>query len=169
MAEIPSTPSDGMLKVVIIPAAANIDAVTLAEANAASAVDISCYLTSDGLNVSVDEAAITDERLCSKQVFEKRGRKTHGLELTYIDNTNSEDSAENEAADTLEEGTKHVILVRRGKDFDLPFAAGDIYNGYPIEAGIQRPVPQEANSVIKTIQKAFISSDVGWKKALVAP
>lgn len=169
MAEIPSTPADGMLKVVVLTTVANIDAITVTEANAVTGKDLSCYLTADGLNISVEEAAIVDERLCSRQVFEKRGRKTHGLELTYIDNTNSEDSTENDAADTLEEGTQHVVLVRRGKAFEDPFVAGDIYNAYPIEAGIQRPVPLEANSVIKTVQKLFISSDVGWKKALVAP
>lgn len=161
MAEIPSTPADGNVRVTFVSAIADTSAPSATELNAGTAVDLSCYITGGGLAVSVDEASITDERLCSRQVFEKRGRKTHALELTVVDNTNSPNEAEsNKAVDTLEEGANGYIVIRRGVAYEDDFATGQKVRVYPFEAGALRPNPPEANSVLTAVVKAFITSDV---------
>src|SRR5450756_1108592 len=107
MADIPSTPADGNVRVTLVSALANPLEPTVAELTAGSAVDISCYLTAGGWVPTQDQATIGDDRLCSTQVFGQPGRKTLGLTLTVIDNTNSANAAAyNKAVDALIEGTQ---------------------------------------------------------------
>ena len=61
---LPSTPADGNIKTVLVPAVADLDTPTLAEANAITGIDISCYLTSGGYAFGLDQATIADEREC---------------------------------------------------------------------------------------------------------
>ena len=169
MAELPSTPADGNVLVKIVPAVADLDAPTLVEANAAGAVDISCYLTSDGYAPSVDEQVTTDERLCSKQTFEQPGRVTNTLDLTYIDNTNAPNEAtDNQAKETLIPGSQHVLLVRRGLPYEDALAAGQKVTLFPIKPGVYRELPPEANSVLKIMQKQFITGPVSRSVELTA-
>ena len=110
MVEIPSTPADGNTAVWYVPAIADPSAPAITELNAESVVDLSCYLTGDGLNLTSEQDTITDERLCSTQTFEVPGRKTNTAEITYIDNTNSpHETDSNEAAETLTEGATGYI------------------------------------------------------------
>lgn len=167
MAEIPSTPYDGNFKAVIV--------ATLADAQKPSAAiltagdDLSCYFTGDGLQITVDEAAITDERMCSRSTFEKRGRKTHGVQTTYVDNTNSvANQSSNLATETLEEGTVGYLVTRRNVAYEEPLKAGDKVRVYPFEAGFQAEVPGEANSVTRITQKLFITGDPGIDVAVIA-
>ena len=159
MAELPSTPADGNVLVKILPAVANLNTPTVAEV--AAGVDISCYLTSDGYAPGVDQAGIPDERLCSTQIFEQPGRVTNTLDLTYIDNTNAPNEAtDNEAKETLIPGSTHVLLVRRGVAYEDALAAAQKVTLWPIKAGVQQDVPPEANSILKTMQKQFITGPV---------
>lgn len=168
MAELPSTPADGNVLVKILPAVADLDAPTLLEANAAGAIDISCYLTSDGYAPSVDEQVATDERLCSRQTYEQPGRVTNSLDLTYIDNTNAPNEAtDNKAKETLIPGSEHVLLVRRGLPYEDALAAGQKVTLFPIKPGVYRELPPEANSVLKIMQKEFVTGPVSRSVALV--
>lgn len=161
MFQVPSTPIDGNYKAVLIPIAADLKAIKLTEANAAGAVDLSCYLTGDGLAITVDEQSITDERLCSRQTFEQPGRVQYGAELTYIDNTNGPYETEhNKAKEALTQGATHVLVTRRNVAFEEDFKADEEYNAYPVKAGVQREVPPEANSVSRSTSKLYITGDV---------
>lgn len=155
MPDIPSTPADGNVKVVVVTTIANTSAPTAAELNAGSAVDISCYLTSDGLTPSLDEQVITDSRLCETETFEQPGRVQRGLALQYIDNTNT--ALANAAKTALVPGTALYLVVRSGKAFDTVFATADKVNVSPIKPGKYNPLPPEANSVLKIAQKAFVT------------
>ena len=169
MAEIPSTPADGNVAVWVVPAIADTTKPKLTEVSAASGEDLSCYLTSDGYNPSVDQQVIEDGRLCSTETYEQPGRTSRGLEVTYIDNTNSENEAtSNKAKETLVPGSVHYVVVRRGKAFDEPFAAGDKVTVTPVKAGVYNDLPPEANSVLKTSQKLFIIEKTQVDVALVA-
>jgi hypothetical protein len=160
MAEIPSTPADGNMSVLVVPAVANTSAPTVAEVTAAGVVDISCYLTSDGYTPSLDEQVIEDARLCSTQVYEQPGRFTRSLDTIYIDNTNSPSAAtDNKAKDTLTPGSTHFLVVRRGVAFDTAYAAGQNVRVSPIKCGQYNEQPPEANSVLKTAQKQFITGE----------
>ena len=161
MAEIPSTPADGNMLVLDVPAIADADKPTIAELTASSVEDLSCYLTGDGWSPSKEQASIADERLCSTETFERPGRKTRGLEITYIDNTNSPYATEfNKAVDTLTEGTDHYLVTRRGLPYEEPLAVGQVIEIWPVTAGEQREVAIEANSVTRTIQKLFVRGPV---------
>jgi hypothetical protein len=162
MADIPATPADGNVRAVLVSAIADTAAPkTATELNAAGSVDISCYLTGDGFTPSLSEQVITDERMCSTQTYEQPGRSQYGLEVVYIDNTNSPTSAtDNKAKDTLVPGSAQFLVVRRGKVFSAPFAVGDKVTVYPIKPGKYNELPGEANSVLKIGQTLFVTGEV---------
>ena len=108
-ADIPSTPADGNVLVKLVSAIADTSAPKLTELNAVGAVDISCYLTGGGYKPSLSEQVITDERLCTTQTYEQKGRSQRGLEVEYIDNTNSPNQTTfNKAKDTLIPGSSRA-------------------------------------------------------------
>jgi hypothetical protein len=167
MADIPATPADGNTKVLFVPAIANTSAPTVAELTAAGVVDVSCYLTSDGWTPSLSEQVVSDERLCSTQIFEQPGRKTDSLDVVYIDNTNSANAATfNKAADTLSEGAAGYMVVRRGIPYATAIAAGQKVTVYPVAAMTQNELPAEANSVSKIGQKLAVTGAVKRRVAV---
>lgn len=169
MAEIPATPADGNVAVWFVPAIADPSAPTVAELTGAGVVDLSCYLTGDGLALSVDQATISDERLCSTQVYGQPGRKTFTASVTYIDNTNSDNETDsNEAADTLIEGTSGYLVTRRGLPYEVAPAADQKVSVWPIGAGMPTEVAPEANSVLRTTQALYVQGEVHQKVALTA-
>lgn len=154
---LPSTPADGNMLVLLLPEVADLKNITVAEATAAGALDLSCYLTGDGYSPSLDEQVISDERLCDRVTREARGRSSRGLDLTYIDNTNATDEETiNLAANTMQPGSNHVLFVRRGLPFEDDVAVAQTYSAYRIESGEQNEVPPESNSVLKISQKQFV-------------
>ena len=169
MAEIPSTPADGNFKVVYVPAIADTQAPTLDEVNAAAALDISCYLTGDGWNPTKEQATIPDPRLCSRQEFSRPGRKTPGLSITVIDNTNSPiESESNEAVETITEGAEGYFVERIGVAYEEPFEVGQKVSIYPATAGEKQVLAPEANSVTRSTIPQFIRADVRTDVAIVA-
>lgn len=158
MAELPSTPADGNVKVVWVPTIADATAPTSTELNAAGAVDISCYLTGDGFTPGLDESEITDDRLCDTETFQQPGRATHSLSVTYIDNSNTAD--DNEAYETLTPAASGYIVVRRGKGYAAAFASTDKVDVWPVKCGQQSDLPPEANSVLKVTQRLFVTGPV---------
>lgn len=165
MAQLPATPADGNVFVGIATAIADTSAPSLAT-DLASVVDISCYLTSDGFSPSLSEQTIADERLCSTATFEQPGRHQRSLDVIYIDNSNTED--ENDARETLVPGSNLFLVVRRGKAFDEALAEGDEVSIWPVKPGQYSELPPEANSVLKTAQKMFVTGPVSVGVAVVA-
>lgn len=157
MTDLPATPADGNVSVRIVATIADVDAPATTEVDAETSVDISCYLTSDGYTPGLDEQVIADERLCSTQVYEQPGRFTRTLDVIYIDNTNTDDP--NECKETLTPGSTHYLVVRRGIAFDTASADGQKVWVTPIKAGQYQDLPPEANSVLKTGQKLFITGE----------
>lgn len=167
MAELPAVPADGNVKVVLVTTIANTAAPTVTELNAGTTVDISCYLTSDGFTPSLSEQVIADERLCSTSTYEQPGRHQRSLDVVYIDNTNT--AEDNEAKETLVPGTAQYLVVRRGIAFDTTFAATtQKVSVWPIKPGQYSDLPPEANSVLKTAQKLFVTGEVQVDVAVVA-
>lgn len=158
MSNIPSTPLDGNFKVVVAPTIALITAPKVTELSGGTAKDISCYLTGSGWNLSIDQASISDERLCDTFTAEQPGRKSVSLELTYIDNTNSANATTfNDAASALVEGTTVHLVTRGGKPFNGAFTATtDKVNVFKAVAGVATPLAPEANSVQRVTQKFFV-------------
>jgi hypothetical protein len=162
MADVPSTPADGNVLAKLVAAIADTSAPKVAtEINAAGSVDISCYLTGGGYKPSLSEQVITDERLCTTQTYEQKGRSQRGLEVEYIDNTNSANQTTyNKAKDTLIPGTAQFLVVRTGLPYTTAAAVGQKFSVYPITPGEYNELPPEANSVLKIAQKLFVTGQV---------
>ena len=158
MADIPSTPADGNVKIVFVPTLADPAAPKATELAGAGVIDLSCYLTSDGWTPGLDEQVISDDRLCSTQTFEQPGRSSRNLGIKYVENPGS--ATDNQAFDTLTPGTSGFLVERRGKSKDAAFAAADSVNTWPGTAGQYDPQPPEANSVLKVAQKWFVTGTV---------
>jgi hypothetical protein len=153
-----STPADGNLKALWVVTMADPENPTVAELTAGSVVDLSCYLT--GLTPSVDQAAVTDDRICSRQTFEQPGREKNGLEVMYVYRGQEPVSATNKAQTTLRSGTAGYIVSRWGLDFETAIAAGQIVDTYPVTCGVQDKKPGDANSILQINQKMFITGPV---------
>lgn len=167
MADVPSTPADGNIKTVLVPAIADINAPTVTELTATGVVDISCYLTPGGFAFTIEQATITDERECDTITRAKPGRKTPTLQLTGIDNTNSDNATtDNKMADALEENSHWFVVRRRGKAFDEPFAASDVVAVTEFDTGVGSEVAAEANSVLRSLWNTFVNAHE--PKAVVA-
>lgn len=161
MTDIPSTPSDGMIRTVLVAALADPTAPTVAELTAGTTVDISCYLTPGGFAATTDQATIADERECSTEIFGQPGRKTRGLQVTGIDNTNSaNDVAFNALVDMMVEGVAIYAVRRRGIPFDTAFASGQLVDVWPFKPGVKQEVAAEANSVQRSLWACFMSAGV---------
>lgn len=167
MTDIPSTPADGTRTIIWVPAIADTLAPKLTEIDAVTKVDLSCYLTE--WTPSKEQATISDERICTTQVLGRPGRKTPGLTLSVIDNTNSANETDaNEAVETLKEGTEGFFIERVGVPYEEPFAVGQKVNVYPAQCGEGSILPPEANSVTRRSIPQFITANVRSDVALVA-
>lgn len=158
MAELPSQPADGNVRIQWVATIADPEEPATAELNAVSAVDLSCYLTADGFTPGLDEQTIADDRLCDTETFEQPGRSARTLDVIYIDNTNT--VQDNEAVETLVPGTVGYIVKRSGIAYDTAFADGQSVDVWPVKCGQYAPQPPEANSVLRRGQKLFVTGRV---------
>jgi hypothetical protein len=158
--------TNGTVAAKFVTAIANPAAPKVTEINAVSSVDLSCYLTGDGLTTDTSENSIEDPRLCSKQVYESRGDFTDMLEFTYVFNPASAD--DDEARLALPPGTQGFIVLRWGVDSEDAFATGDLVDVYPVEMGAQRKNTPARNAVHKITQKPFVTGKVHRDVAVVA-
>src|SRR5687768_15094890 len=135
--------ADGNLKVAFVPTIAAPGAPTVAELNAGTVVDLSCYLTPDGFTTGGDEQVVTDDRLCSTQTFEKPGRHTDTLSLSYVYRAQDAAGTDNKAFHTLEHLVTGYIVARWGADYADAFVASDVVDVMPVQAGKQMKQPPE--------------------------
>jgi len=158
--------TNGTMLTLFVPAIANPSAPTKAELTAGTVLDLSCYVTGDGLATETTENTIEDPRLCSKQVFEARGDYTDTLELTYV--FNPEQPTDDQARITLRPGTRGYIVLRWAVDSELPVDTGDQVDVYPVDFGVQRKQAPTRNGQHRITQKAFVTGPVRRDVAVVA-
>src|SRR5690606_19749819 len=108
-------------------------------------VELSCYLTADGWTPGTDEQVSNDDRLCSKQTYEKRGRYTDTLQVTYVYQGQEPEATDNKAQATLAEGETGFVVARWGADYSQAMETGDIVDVYTVECGIPMKQAPEAN------------------------
>lgn len=165
MADIPaSVDAEGSRRVVFITAAADVEAITVAEITAGD--DVSCYITGNGWQPGGDQGTITDTRLCSSTDFERPGRKTKTLTIQYTVNFGT--PADDVARLNLVEGTAGYLVNFLQVDEDATLAANDWYEAWPVTLGEQMMMPPEANAVDRITQKAFVTGPVAKFHQLVA-
>lgn len=159
-AEVPSTPADGLVNTIWVPAIVDIQKPTAEEINAGT--DLSNYVVLGGWSCSPSQDSISDQRENSAQDYENPGRKKiSGSSIEVIDNTNTEHSAQNVAMETLAEGTEGYFVRRYGKQTDDAFAAGDTVNVYAVRVGMSAKMAITANSVLRS-KVNFSVRAPGW-------
>ncbi|MEV8269152.1 hypothetical protein AB0P19_02320 [Microbacterium oleivorans] len=149
-----AVPSLGTRRVVFIEGTvANIKAITPAEMN--GGVEVSCYLTRQGLAVTQDQTKIQDGRYCSPQTLQLEGTESIDVTLQYTYNLNT--PADDVARLTLERGVSGILVELLQIDEDQEeFATGDFYWAVAIRTGKQFPVAVEENAVDRISQPVFI-------------
>ena len=158
--EVPSTPADGLVNTIWVPAIVDIQKPTAEEINAGT--DLSNYVVLGGWSCSPSQDSISDQRENSAQDYENPGRKKiSGSSIEVIDNTNTEHSAQNIAMETLAEGTEGYFVRRYGKQTDEAFAAGDTVNVYAVRVGMSAKMAIAANSVLRS-KVNFSVRAPGW-------
>lgn len=166
----PGVSSDGMVKVSYVPAIAG-EAPTIAELNALTAIDLSCYLTRTGFAPNASENTATDERLCSKQVYEDFGTVTYTIgDLVYV--YDAQDLVDTEGVNRayleLKRDTVGFLVVAWGKEATEEWAAGDVVDIYPVKLGVQRKQQPESNSKLKVAQRPYVRGEVREDQVVLA-
>lgn len=163
-----SIPADGSVKVLWVPTIADPTAPTVTELTDTTVVDLSCYLTDDGWQPNTDEQVSTDNRLCSRQTFERIGRFTDQLDIVYVYQGQDLAAADNEAFTTLLHRELGNIVSRWGADYEVPIAADDVVDVAPAECGVQKKQAPEANGRLRIMQKIFIRNTLHRDVTVVA-
>lgn len=158
--EIPSTPADGKINTIWVPAIADIHAPTVTEINAGT--DLSNYVTLGGWSLEESQDKIDDKRENSQLDYEIPGRKKiSGPTVEVIDNTNTDHEEENEAITTLVEGAEGYFVRRRGMPTETAFAADQEVAVYSVRIGMTAPVKIDENSVQRSVV-SFATQAPGW-------
>ncbi|MEV1315370.1 hypothetical protein AB0J14_04715 [Micromonospora arborensis] len=162
-----SVNTNGTMLVLFVPTLSNyLTGPTVAELTAGAVIDLSCYLTGDGLTTETSENNVEDPRLCSKAVFENRGDYTDTIELTYVFNPAS--PANDEARLGLPPGTRGFLVLRWAVDSEAPIAAAGEVDVFPVEMGAQRKQTPGRNGVHRITQKPFVTGTVARDVAIAA-
>jgi hypothetical protein len=151
-------PADGNLKVTFAVTLADPNFPQLAELNAGTSRDFSCYITGEGFATTLEEQVVTDERLCSRATFEQPGRWSKTMTLSYV--YNLADPVNNVMYLTLPYLTTGFILPRWGVPYEDPWADGDLADVYPVKAGKPMKNQPTANGMLTVTQKMFITGEV---------
>lgn len=133
-----STKAYGREKWVFVPAIANINAMTVAEATGGTTFDLSCYFFDSFGRPTQNTARVTRERrVCDTVQYEQIGTTTQtGGDLLYAVNPQAVAATDGKKAlEKLPEGTAGFLVKRVGIDVNTDLATGQFYSAYPIEVG----------------------------------
>lgn len=149
--EIPAgVPSDGMTTVWWVSALADPSKPTLSEINAdGTALNVTCYLSKDGIAPDFDADTFTVERFCMKNTQETEGKVKWTIDdLMYIWDQQNPESDSNKMYAIAQEKLAGYFVIRYGKSAeDHPQAeSADIVHVYSGRLGTRTPAKPEANS-----------------------
>lgn len=144
-------------KWVYVPAIANIEAPTLAELNAATGLDVSCYLfASSGKPTQNTNLVTRERRLCDGAQYQQVGTTTYegGDMLAAFDPQAVAASDGKKAYEKFPEGTSGFLVRRLGVAVGTDFSAGQFVDSFPVEFG--PPMPTTAGDG-ESAENAFMS------------
>ena len=153
--------SNGTVQVHWVPTLADPNNPTATEINANGALDISCYLTADGLSLSADETTTTNRRLCSKQEYTIGGTITWSIgALRYVWDPQGLYTDTHDAYTALAPESTGFLVVRWGRDAETALDAGDVVDVFAVTLGEQVPQTPEANSELYVTQVPKVTGSV---------
>lgn len=140
--------AEGNVSVVFVAGGvANPSSPTLAEIT--GGVELSGFIKGGTFSPTGDQATGDDRRLASRETYQVLGRVSRGFDdVQYVYNPQelgTPGHADNAAYEALTEGTQGDLIVRWGVDADTAYAAGDVVDVTPIEAGARRKVGPAEN------------------------
>jgi hypothetical protein len=168
----PGVSSLGNETLLWVPAIAVLTAMTVAEATATGAVNVS--FAARGFSPGGDQGTSTDIRLGTKVAYENPGRFNPTIDdITYVYDPQAVDAAPvNKHYNTLIEGAIGYLVDIRGLDATTWAAtAAQKYVVYPVQLGAQRPVgidPTSEGGKFEFIQKPYVLAPGPTKGAIAA-
>ena len=170
MANAPaSTPSDGYVLYKWVTTIATKTAPSLAtELNAASSLDITCYLKEHwGAETQVEE--VEDWRACLRQVLSTPGTQKLTLKpLIITHDVQNAASVANKAYAALTPLTSGFIVVRYGIDVDTALAASQMVDVFPVTIASKDKVPAERNSQLKATVSVMLRDTPAYDATIAA-
>jgi hypothetical protein len=142
---------DGRVKVTFATACANVDAPTVAEANAGTALQDD--ITPDGLDISPATGKVDISNLGSKQYADKAGRVRFDISIKFHHR-----SPTDVPYNLLPYNTDGFLFVRRGVDATTAWAAGDKLEVYPVNTGEAMQEKPTPDGVWDFTSPMFVSS-----------
>ncbi|GCD37937.1 hypothetical protein OEIGOIKO_05747 [Streptomyces chrestomyceticus JCM 4735] len=144
--------SDGKTKVVWVASLSSQSSPPAAELNAGA--DVTPRVTPDGLKVDPDTASVDTNSLASRFDTAEPGRVKVDIEVTCKRGTTPQEDL---PWRTFTYGTHGCLAVRRGVDYEVPFAAGQEVEVYPVACGEPASAPPAANEVSKFTSKMMLT------------
>jgi hypothetical protein len=152
----PGFVADASLRVWFVTTIANTAAPTVAEINAGTTVDASCYFTA-GFAPDAAVATITDDRLCLAVVLEDKGVSTWSIpEYEAIYDVQNPASVSNKLYAATVENAAGFYVARYGMSVDTAAIAGQKVDVFPAKMGPRPKLPPERNTKGRFKQKAFV-------------
>lgn len=160
-------------KWVFVPTIASTSAPTVAEVNAAGALDLSCYLLADSGKPAQNTNRVTlARRLCDGAQYEQIGTTNYtGGDARYAVNPQAAANSDpKKAYEKLAEGTTGYLVRRLGVAVATDFAAGQFVDVFPVEFGPAMPMPssegEEQEAII--MQSFAVTGPPAFIKAIAA-
>ena len=156
----PGVDAEGRRNIIWTPTAS----LSVAILTGATAVEMTCYLSKGVFGLAAETERGTDERECTKQVFEVLGKDKWTMgDLEYVWEPQATAlSPTNKAYDTLKRGTKGFFTLRMGVDSDTALAAAQKVWQWPGTVGPQVPKTPEGNASekFKITQSVVIDGNI---------
>jgi hypothetical protein len=151
--------ADGQVKVAWMLTCSTPSAPTATEVNAG--VDLEAYITPDGLSITTNTDAVDVSGLNSTQYAERVGRRKDDITITFKDQGRSA-----VPYTTFASTPDGYLVVRYGTASTVDWAASQVVNLYPVEAGYRQSVPIAANEVLKFSVPFFVTGTIQDSVAL---
>lgn len=165
----PAIDGSGTLSIWWVPVLANPATPKLTELSATGSLPLACLLTRDGFGVTATQEKSVDDRICSKQTFQKLGKVTQEFTaLKYPYDVQNPTSETNKAYATLVPGTSGYIVVRWTIDNDVAATVGNKVDVHFVTLGKQNKLMPEENGSHYASQELVQSGNSVYDVALVA-
>lgn len=131
----------GNTSVTVVQTIADTNAPTLTEINAATSVNVSCFLfTGSGAATATTNTGDAPARLCSTQTFQELGNTSYSVgDLQYVYDPQAEDTDDaNKARTALTPGSEVYLVYRYGMSAqEVPYAADQKVDIWKVRLGPQ--------------------------------
>ncbi|KNX38102.1 phage tail tube protein [Luteipulveratus halotolerans] len=156
----PSLEAAGNLLVMWVPTLTTPGAPSLAEINAGTSLNISCYITDDNFKPKSEDETKERRRLCSKETYEGLGKRKLSIDpIMYVYDPQNPDSLTNKMYAAIPRGTAGYFVARWGKDVqDNPvIVAADVVDVWTVRAGSQNKQQISEDGELLVEQKFVVS------------